>query len=297
VRSTGFAGSKQGFFGTLAFFCIFYFHDISRFAYFIFNDMTLLLHRCLRRPDRATMHLRRAHDRDRSEDAPARRAAEHPAPLSTRLRFLLGMLVLHGAVVLTLHWGMLWYRAPARPLSVPLSVHALRLFHQTRPEKLSVDARRSGPERRACADRLALYFTPRATQPRLEDFDFMVNALRVWKATQHDALLFVFAEPDSPSHKPLAKACQALSHCVARRAPRNLAPNATVARLVSTALQTLSIAPAANCVPTAGVVLYAPAAGGLGASLDSRALFQYNTRNSSRCIDTQQHACMAFAWG
>ena len=247
----------------------------------------------------APMHLRRAYDRDRSEDAPSRRAAEHPspAPLSSRLRFFFGMLVLHSAVVLMLHWGILWYRAPERPLSVPLSVHALRLFHQTRSEKLSVDVRRSGPERRACAERLALYYAPRATQPRLEDFDFMVNALRVWKATQHDALLFVFTEPDGPSHKPLAKACQALSHCLARRAPRDLAPNATVARLVSTAVQTLSMAPAAKCVPTAGVVLYAPAAGGLGASLDSRALFQYNTRNSSRCIDTQQHACMAFAWG
>lgn len=244
------------------------------------------------------MHLRRVYDRDRPEDARSRRAAEHPstAPLSSSLKFFFCMLVLHSAVVFMLHWGMLWYRAPERPLSVPLSVHALRLFRQIHSEKLSVDVRRSGPERRACAERLALYYAPRATQPRLEDFDFMVNALRVWKATQHDAVLVVFTEPDAPSHKPLARACQALSHCLERRAPRNLALNATVARLVSTALQTLPMAPAAKCMPTAGVVLYAPAPGLLGASLDSRALFQYNTRNSSRCIDTQQHACMAFVW-
>ena len=242
------------------------------------------------------MHLRRTHDRDRSEDARSRRADPSPAPLTSRLRFFFGMLLLHSAVVLMLHCSILWYRAPKRPLSVPLSVHALRLFRQTRAEKLSVEMRPSDLERQACAERLALYYAPRATQPRLEDFDFMVNALRVWKATQHDAVLVVLTEPDDPSHKPLARACQALSHCLERRAPRDLAPNATVARLLSTALHSLTMAPAAKCVPTAGVVLYAPAAGGLGASLDSRALFQYNTRNSSRCIDTQQHACMAFMW-
>jgi hypothetical protein len=139
------------------------------------------------------MHLRRPHDRDRPEEVQLRRAAEYssPALLSTRLRFFFGMLVLHSAVVLMLHCGILWYRAPKRPLSVPLSVHALRLFRQTRAEKLSTEMRPSGPERRACAERLALYYAPRATQPRLEDFEFMVNAFRVWKATQHDAVLVV----------------------------------------------------------------------------------------------------------
>jgi hypothetical protein len=244
------------------------------------------------------MHLRRTHDKDRREDSRQQRPTDSQgaAPRSSRLKFFFGMLVLHSVVVLVLHWGLLWYRAPERPLSVPFSVHALRIFQEIKSEKLSINARPSGLQRRECAERLALYYAPRATQPRLEDFDFMVNALRVWKATQHDAALVVLVEPDAPSHKPLIRACQALSHCVEARAPPNLESNASVARLVSTALQALPLAPAAKCVPTAGVVLHAPTPGALGASLDSRALFQYHAHNSSRCIDTQQHTCMAFVW-
>jgi hypothetical protein len=248
------------------------------------------------------MHMRRSHDRELHSDVRPDLGDPHrsPLPRNTRLKFFVGMLLLHSLVMLSLHWGVLWYRAPPRASAVPLAVQARKLIGQLRSSRLPVDARsgpqRSGPQRRACAERLAVYYTPPPTQPRLEDFDFMVNALRVWKATQHAAVLVVLAEPGAASHKPLTRACQALSQCLERHVPSELRANATVERVVHAVLQSLPLVPARQCTPTAGVLLYAPGPGQLGASLDSRALFQYHERNASRCIDTQPHACMAFVW-
>jgi hypothetical protein len=208
------------------------------------------------------------------------------------------MLVLHGVVMLVLHCILLWYRAPARLPALPLSAQSLALLARVRQNHTASE---EGPaKRRTCARRLALYFAPRGTIPRLEDFDFLVNALRVWKATHREAALVVFADGEAAPHKPLTRACRALLDCLQRRVPPELLFNASVARLVDAALKSLALVSAAPCVPNAGVVLYAPAPGQLGASIDSRSLFEHNARNTTRCIDAHhdahRHACMGFTW-
>lgn len=243
------------------------------------------------------LHLRRAHDRNPGGGSLSQPTEPRtPTPRSSRLKFCFSILVLHTVIMLALHCTLLWYsesrRKSPRRLSTSMSAQALELFHQHR----NVKRKRSTAEHKVCANRLALYYAPRGTMPRLEDFDFLVNAIRVWKATQHDALLLVFAEQDAPSHKPLARACRALAGCVQRPAPRELPANATVAQLVHVALASMSLVPAARCFPGAGVALYAPGPGQLGASIDSQSLFEYNAGNTTRCIDTHPYACMGFAW-
>ena len=251
------------------------------------------------------------------------RAAPRPADIS----FLLCMLMLYGAVVVALQVNIPWRvlanarRAGARP---PPMTSLKKDPHQKEGsselaarEPLASPPRhapRAGRDRSACVARVAIYYAPPSTQPRLEDFEFLIHAVRVWQATEHAAGLVILTDPDAASQKPLKQACRALPQCRELPAPSNLegssSKEGSIALVVQAALRSLPAHPARQghrppkasqaCAPRAGVVVYAPAQGKRGASLDSRALFEQANAaaNASACIDIHAapHPCMAYAF-
>lgn len=221
-----------------------------------------------------------------------RRPHERPpaAPRRADVTFFLHMLVLYGALVVVLQLNI-----PRRVLA-----NARRERARPPPPELAGAPARGAPHAArapraargglACVARLALYYAPRSTQPRLEDFEFLTHAVRVWQATDHTACLVILT--DLPSHNPLSRACRALPQCRELGARSGLPPNATLERFVQAAVQRDS------CPPSAGVVVRAPAQGQPGAALDSRALFSRPSANASTCIDVlvAPHPCMAYAF-
>ena len=158
-----------------------------------------------------------------------------------------------------------------------------------------------------CVDRMALYYAPPSTQPRLEDFEFLMHAMRVWKATRFTASMVVLIDPANASHRPLARACRTLSQCHELTAPAGLVNNQTLMHFVQAVLKDLPVSPAeksydTECgVPEAGVLVYAPGESDSSAILDSRAIFgTAHAKNATTCIDKRgllrPHTCMAFAW-
>jgi hypothetical protein len=226
-------------------------------------------------------------------------------PKSRNSTFFLRVLVAYGALVGALHWTISWYvsshaRVDARPPPQARPFPAL-----SRDSRHAGDAQRVLHDHFACIDRLALYYAPPLTQPRLEDFEFLMHAMRVWKATRFTASMVVLIDPANASHRPLARACRTLPRCHELIAPAGPVNNQTLMHFVQAVLKDLSARPAEKSyecgVPEAGVLVYAPRESDASAILDSRAIFgNAHARNTTTCIDKRgllrPHTCMAFAW-
>ena len=228
---------------------------------------------------------------------------------SRNTTFFLHVLVAYGAIVGALHWTISWYvsshsggdaQSPQQARRIPA------LSRESRPQHAG-DAQRVLRDHFTCVDRMALYYAPPSTQPRLEDFEFLMHAMRVWKATRFTASMVVLIDPANASHRPLARACRTLSQCHELTAPAGLVNNQTLMHFVQGVLKDLPASPAeksydTECgVPEAGVLVYAPGESDSSAILDSRAIFgTAHAKNATTCIDKRgllrPHTCMAFAW-
>lgn len=189
------------------------------------------------------------------------------------------MLLLYTATVVCMQWGVYVY-APGRAPQ-----------HARWPRALGAQAARAAPARK-CVDRAAVYYAPRQTEPRVEDFDFLLHACGVWRAAAHSALLVVLSE----AHLQLERACSAHAHCRVFLPPLELL--GASARNHSATLPALlrSLGYVHELCPAEGVAVYAPAHAERGASLDSRVLAARARPNASSCLDAGGEPCMAFAW-
>ena len=131
-----------------------------------------------------------------------------PPPKSRNSTFFLHVLVAYGVIVGALHWTISWYisshsggdaQSPQQARRIPA------LSRESRPQHAG-DAQRVLRDHFTCVDRMALYYAPPSTQPRLEDFEFLMHAMRVWKATRFTASMVVLIDPANASHRPLARA-------------------------------------------------------------------------------------------
>jgi len=216
------------------------------------------------------------------------------------------LLVTYTLTVASLHWAISAYttHASAAPQGSALRAAGLRAAGlraagaaRVLERHLRVDGGWSGARgghSDVCVERIAGYYAPQWTEPRLEDFEFLVHASRAWKDTAHTALLIVFT--DTGARTQLARTCRAHAECRHLSAPpfRHNRTTAAYTEFVQVLLGSLQLA---SCgVPAAGILIYAPAVGQRGASLDSRLLLQHSRRNTTTCLDANPSPCMIFAW-
>jgi len=175
-----------------------------------------------------------------------------PPPKSRNSTFFLHVLVAYGVIVGALHWTISWYisshsggdaRSPQQARRIP------GLSRESRPQHAG-DAPRVLRDHFTCVDRMALYYAPPSTQPRLEDFEFLMHAMRVWKATRFTASMVVLIDPANASHRPLARACRTLSQCHELSAPAGLVNNQTLMHFVQAVLKDLPVSPAEKSYDT-----------------------------------------------
>jgi hypothetical protein len=76
---------------------------------------------------------------------------------------------------------------------------------------------RKAPDKHVCVDRIAVYYATQWTEPRLEDFEFLVHTSRAWKASARTSRLVVFTDTDSRTQ--LARTCRAHAECRHLSAP------------------------------------------------------------------------------
>lgn len=225
------------------------------------------------------------------------------APRVTQDTLFKQLLVMYTLTVASLHLAISAYSAhtPAAAPAQGLQPRAPRLLElQRRVDGVWSSSRgvRSGSD--MCVDRVAAYYAPQGTEARLEDFEFLVHASRAWKATARTSRLIVFT--DAGSRTQLDRTCRAHAECRHLSAPpfRDNRTTAAYAAFVQVLLGSLraglvDASPACR-VPAAGILIYAPAVGQRGASLDSRVLLQHSRRNTTTCLDANPSPCMVFAW-
>jgi hypothetical protein len=214
------------------------------------------------------------------------------------------LLITYTLTVASLHWAISAYttHTSATPAGVPARLLELQLRVDGVWRRERSRGTRKAPDRHVCVDRIAAYYAPQWTQPRLEDFEFLVHASRAWKASARTSRLIVFTDTDSRTQ--LARTCRAHAECRHLSAPpfRHNRTTAAYTEFVQVLLGSLAgglgatAASPACRVPAAGILIYAPAVGQRGASLDSRVLLQHSRRNTTTCLDANPSPCMVFAW-
>jgi hypothetical protein len=203
------------------------------------------------------------------------------------------LLILYTLTVASLHWAISARHAPgAASAGLPARLLALRVRVGAGRER----SRAVPTYTPVCADRIAAYYAPQWTQPRLEDFEFLLHTSRVWKAAARTSRLLVFTDADARTQ--LARTCRAHPECLSLSAPPFRQNRTTAAYREFVGVLMRSLLPATHpCgAPAGGILVYAPAVGQRGASLDSRVLLQQTRMNTTTCLDVPMSPCMVFAW-
>lgn len=201
------------------------------------------------------------------------------------------MLILYTLTVLSIHYGISAHvKRNAGTLSTPAGKpRAL----PSRPGTSRHVGTGTGvrPPAPFCVDRIAAYYAPKWTQPRQEDFAFLMHASRTWNAAAKSSLLLVFTDPHS--HLQLERTCQVYAKCRFQSAPSFPRNHTTAAYLQFAEVLRKSLPTVEGC-SIAGVLIYAPGDDQRGASLDSRVL--YTHKNTTTCLDANPGPCMVFSW-
>jgi len=205
------------------------------------------------------------------------------------------LLILYTLTVVSMHWAISAYATRKSGTLLPPASEPRALPPRPGPSRDAETRSGARPPAQFCVDRIAAYYAPRWTQPRQEDFAFLVHVSRTWKAAAQSSLLFVFA--DAHSHPQLEKTCRAYAKCRSLSAPPFPLNRTTAAysQFVQVLRRSLRKELAQSCSePAAGILIYAPAASERGASLDSRMLYSHT--NTTTCLDANASPCMVFSW-